>query len=73
MQVGRSDRLSAGRRVVGTLTVRDVPGQDAATVQWSGSFTAVGVAEAEAVALFRGIHTDGLAVLRRALGAPAAS
>ncbi|WP_189929595.1 hypothetical protein [Streptomyces sulfonofaciens] len=50
-----------------------MPGQDAATVQWSGSFTAVGVAEAEAVALFRGIHTDGLAVLRRALGAPAAS
>lgn len=54
---------------VATLTVHEVPGQDASRVEWSGVFTPVGVDDAEAVALFHGIFGDGLAALRRTLAA----
>ncbi|WP_316781737.1 SRPBCC family protein [Streptomyces sasae] len=47
-----------------TLSVRPVPGQTAAArVEWSGSFTPVGVSDADAEELFHGIYTDGLAAL----------
>ncbi|MEH0930027.1 SRPBCC family protein [Micromonospora sp. CPCC 205558] len=55
-----------------TITVHEVPGQDGARVQWSGTFTPVGVTDAEAVALFRGIYRDGLAALHQTLTANAA-
>lgn len=54
-----------------TLTVHEGPGQGTARVEWSGTFTPDGVTDSEAVALFHGIYTDGLAALRRALAAAA--
>ncbi|MGW4600129.1 SRPBCC family protein [Streptomyces sp. NPDC004457] len=48
-----------------TLTVRETP--DGARVEWSGTFTPAGVPDQEAVDLFQGIYTDGLAALRRTL------
>ncbi|MEU8484893.1 SRPBCC family protein [Streptomyces sp. NPDC048641] len=49
-----------------TLTVRDVPGAPGTSrVEWTGSFTPVGVSEAEAEELFHGIYADGLAALRK--------
>ncbi|MFJ4466878.1 SRPBCC family protein [Streptomyces sp. NPDC089424] len=51
-----------------TLTVHAVTGApQAARVEWSGTFTPVGVGDAEAEALFHGIYADGLAALLRAL------
>lgn len=51
-----------------TLTVHPVPGRpDASRVEWSGSFTPVGVGDAEAEELFHGIYGDGLAALVRAV------
>ncbi|MEU3791689.1 SRPBCC family protein [Streptomyces fructofermentans] len=55
-----------------TLTVHALPGEDASRVQWSGTFTPHGVTDEEAAALFHGIYSDGLAALRRTLGAGAA-
>ncbi|MFJ9713849.1 SRPBCC family protein [Streptomyces sp. NPDC101234] len=47
-----------------TLSVHPVPGRAAAArVEWSGSFTPVGVSDADAEELFHGIYTDGLAAL----------
>ncbi|MET8472891.1 SRPBCC family protein [Streptomyces sp. NPDC006422] len=47
-----------------TLTVHAVPGSpDASRVEWSGSFTPVGVGDAEVEELFHGIYADGLAAL----------
>ncbi|MFG2813308.1 SRPBCC family protein [Streptomyces sp. NPDC048410] len=50
-----------------TLTVRDLPDPGTARVEWSGTFTPVGATEEEAVALFHGIYTEGLAALERTL------
>ncbi|GAA4546973.1 SRPBCC family protein [Amycolatopsis samaneae] len=51
-----------------TLRVHTVPGQEnAAEVQWSGSFTPDGVSESEAVSLFTGIYREGLEALHNAL------
>jgi hypothetical protein len=44
-----------------TLRVRDVDGKT--RVEWSGSFTPVGVSDAEASRLFQGIYDDGLKAL----------
>ncbi|MGW4674811.1 SRPBCC family protein [Streptomyces sp. NPDC004324] len=52
---------------VSTLTVHETDRPDSARVEWSGSFTPDGTGEAEAVALFHGIYTDGLAALHRTL------
>lgn len=52
-----------------TLQVREVPGRDAAVVEWSGSFTPVGVSDEEVVELFHGIYADGLAALKKAFEA----
>lgn len=38
-------------------------------MQWSGRFHPRGATEAEVVALFTGIHADGLDALHRALSA----
>ncbi|MER5198930.1 hypothetical protein ACWD3J_39365 [Streptomyces sp. NPDC002755] len=44
--------------------MRAVPGRpDASLVEWSGSFTPVGVSDADAEELFHGIYDDGLAAL----------
>ncbi|NGZ86888.1 SRPBCC family protein [Duganella aceris] len=46
-------------------TLRVKPdGEDAAVVEWSGSFTPVGVGDAEVVQLFHGIYADGLQALK---------
>ncbi|MEU6554357.1 SRPBCC family protein [Streptomyces sp. NPDC046915] len=53
-----------------TLSVHAVPGRpDAARVEWSGSFTPVGVSDADAEELFHGIYTDGLAALLKTVRA----
>ncbi|MFE6165269.1 SRPBCC family protein [Streptomyces sp. NPDC056486] len=54
---------------VATLTVHEVPGEDASRVEWSGVFTPVGVGDDEVVALFHGIFSDGLAALKQTLAA----
>jgi 2,5-diketo-D-gluconate reductase B len=46
-------------------TLRVKPdGELASVVEWSGSFTPVGVSEQEVVQLFNGIYTDGLQALK---------
>ncbi|WP_046471355.1 SRPBCC family protein [Allosalinactinospora lopnorensis] len=51
-----------------TLTVHEVSdGQS--RVEWSGTFTPAGASEEEAVTLFHGIYTEGLAALEKTLGA----
>jgi hypothetical protein len=55
-----------------TLTVHAVPEQNSARVQWSGTFTPVGVSDEEAIALFHGIYRDGLAALHQTLTVAAA-
>lgn len=52
---------------VATIRVRAIAGQTGARVEWSGSFTPVGVGEAEVTQLFHGIYADGLAALKRSL------
>ncbi|MGW7419550.1 SRPBCC family protein [Streptomyces sp. NPDC054813] len=51
-----------------TLQVVD-RGGDGCRVEWSGTFTADGVTDAEATALFEGIYRDGLAALAETLAA----
>ncbi|MEU6041419.1 SRPBCC family protein [Actinomadura sp. NPDC047616] len=51
-----------------TLTVHEVAGGQS-RVEWSGTFTPAGTSEEEAISLFHGIYTEGLAALRRTLGA----
>ncbi|WP_330455562.1 SRPBCC family protein [Streptomyces sp. NBC_00820] len=52
-----------------TLRVYAVTGDDAVSeVQWSGRFTPRDVPDADVVALFTGIYSDGLEALRKALG-----
>ncbi|MFJ1550539.1 SRPBCC family protein [Streptomyces sp. NPDC088246] len=50
-----------------TLTVHDVPGRDAARVEWSGTFIPNAISDDEAIALFHGIYTEGLAALHQTL------
>ena len=49
-----------------TLQVLD-RGDDGCRVEWSGTFTADGVTDAEANALFQGIYRDGLDALAERL------
>ncbi|MEV7324953.1 SRPBCC family protein [Streptomyces sp. NPDC093970] len=49
-----------------TLQVVD-RGGEGCRVEWSGTFTADGVTDAEAAALFEGIYRDGLAALAETL------
>ncbi|MGA5150105.1 SRPBCC family protein [Streptomyces griseoincarnatus] len=51
-----------------TLTVHAKPGGQS-RVEWSGTFTPAGTSEQEAIALFHGIYTEGLAALRKTLEA----
>ncbi|MGW3422200.1 SRPBCC family protein [Streptomyces phaeochromogenes] len=53
-----------------TLTVHEIPGQETARVEWSGTFTPDGVSDDEAVTLFHGIYADGLAALNETLAVP---
>ena len=53
-----------------TLTVHEIPGENTARVEWSGTFTPDGVSDDEAVTLFHGIYADGLAALNETLTAP---
>ena len=53
-----------------TLTVHEIPGQETARVEWSGTFTPDGVSDDEAVTLFHGIYADGLAALNETLTVP---
>ncbi|CAM5456193.1 SRPBCC family protein [Streptomyces hirsutus] len=53
-----------------TLRVHAVPGSPhASRIEWSGTFTPVGVSDAEAEDLFHGIYTDGLAALEKTVSA----
>ncbi|GAA2424375.1 SRPBCC family protein [Streptomyces glaucus] len=49
-----------------TLSVHEVPG-GRSRVEWSGTFTPAGTSDEDAVALFHGIYTEGLAALRKTL------
>ncbi|MBT3150051.1 SRPBCC family protein [Streptomyces sp. CHD11] len=51
-----------------TLTVHEKPGGQS-RVEWSGTFTPAGASEQEAIALFHGIYTEGLAALKKTLKA----
>ena len=50
-----------------TLSVQDIAGKEASVVQWSGSFTPVGVSDNEVTELFHGIYVEGLAALKQSL------
>ncbi|MFC4588336.1 SRPBCC family protein [Sphaerisporangium corydalis] len=52
-----------------TIAVHGVPGAEASRVEWSGTFTPVGIGDEEAITLFQGIYTGGLAALKRTLDA----
>ncbi|MFD6281843.1 SRPBCC family protein [Streptomyces sp. NPDC060209] len=52
-----------------TITVHQEPDAGSSRVEWSGTFTPDGIRDDEAVALFHGIYTDGLAALRQTLAA----
>lgn len=43
-----------------TITVKETDQPDVSIVEWKGSFSPVNVTEAEVVALYTGIYTDGL-------------
>lgn len=49
-----------------TIHVRELVGSKSSLVEWSGSFTPVGVSDEEATNLFHGIYKDGLTALRQA-------
>ncbi|MER5387751.1 SRPBCC family protein [Saccharopolyspora sp. NPDC002686] len=50
-----------------TITVHEVSDSQS-RVEWSGTFTPVGASDEEAIALFHGIYSDGLAALEKTLG-----
>jgi hypothetical protein len=50
-----------------TITVRDIAGSKTSLVEWSGTFTPVGISEEEAINLFHGLYEDGLKALGQAL------
>ncbi|MCM3626811.1 SRPBCC family protein [Paenibacillus glycanilyticus] len=49
-----------------TIRVRELEDSQASLVEWSGSFTPVGVSDQEAAELFHGIYKDGLQALGQA-------
>lgn len=49
-----------------TLHVKEDTDGESSLVEWSGSFTPVGVSDEEAINLFHGIYKDGLEALRQA-------
>jgi uncharacterized protein YndB with AHSA1/START domain len=51
-----------------TLTVHEVSSGQS-RVEWSGTFTPTGTSEEEAITLFHGIYTEGLAALKKTLEA----
>ncbi|MFF2528359.1 SRPBCC family protein [Brevibacillus sp. NPDC058079] len=51
-----------------TIRVRENGGKGT-LVEWSGTFTPVGVSEDEVIKLFQGIYTDGLEALKKAFQA----
>jgi uncharacterized protein YndB with AHSA1/START domain len=51
-----------------TLTVHEVSGGES-RVEWAGTFTPTGTSEEEAITLFHGIYTEGLAALKKTLEA----
>ncbi|MET3195124.1 uncharacterized protein YndB with AHSA1/START domain [Bacillus sp. OAE603] len=52
-----------------TLRVREHNGSKETLVEWSGSFTPIGVNEEEVTSLFYGIYKDGLEALKSAFSA----
>ena len=46
------------------VEVIEVPGKQATKIVWSGTFTCAGITEEEAVAMFDGVYTGGLAALK---------
>jgi len=51
-------------------TIRVKPeGKDASVVEWSGSFTPVGVGDEDVIQLFHGIYADGLQALKKTVTA----
>ncbi|WP_331743682.1 SRPBCC family protein (plasmid) [Streptomyces sp. NBC_01136] len=53
-----------------TLRVHAVPGRpDVSRVEWSGTFTPVGVSDTDVEELFHGIYVDGLAALLKTVSA----
>lgn len=48
-----------------TVKVSEVPGKQAALVEWGGQFVAAGVTEAEAIAIFDGVYQGGLKELSK--------
>jgi hypothetical protein len=52
-----------------TLSVQEIAGNATSVVQWSGSFTPVGVGDDEVTDLFHGIYVEGLAALKQSLAA----
>ncbi|SDS51773.1 Polyketide cyclase / dehydrase and lipid transport [Paenibacillaceae bacterium GAS479] len=49
-----------------TIRIREIAGSETSLVEWSGSFTPVGVSDEEVIALFHGIYKNGLEALRQA-------
>lgn len=49
-----------------TILVKEDTDGKSSLVEWSGSFTPVGVSEQEAINLFHGIYKDGLSALKNA-------
>ncbi|GGC66568.1 SRPBCC family protein [Undibacterium terreum] len=50
---------------VSMLRVREANDNKGSLVEWSGSFTPVGVSDEEVTQLFHGIYTDGLDALKK--------
>lgn len=48
-----------------TIQVKEDTDGKSSLVEWSGSFTPVGVGDKEAIELFHGIYKDGLEALRK--------
>jgi hypothetical protein len=59
------------RDYLATLRVHESAGGKTARVEWSGSFTPVGVSDQEATQLFQGIYEDGLKALAQGFAARA--
>lgn len=49
-----------------TIQVKEDTNSDSTLVEWSGSFTPVGVSDQDAINLFHGIYKDGLEALQQA-------
>ncbi|UXJ69493.1 SRPBCC family protein [Lysinibacillus fusiformis] len=51
---------------ISTIKVKEDTDGQSSLVEWSGSFTPVGVSDQEAIELFHGIYQDGLEALQKA-------